>query len=156
MATKTCKRCTESRPLSEFNRDKRSEDGKLSVCGPCYRQERREYRSRNRNRINARQKQERRDRPEATREHRRRSNELQRQAARALLAELKDKPCVDCGVQLPPACMDLDHVRGEKSFPMALGAIKGRSREAVLTEAAKCEVRCPNCHRLRHHRERGE
>lgn len=74
----------------------------------------------------------------------------------AIVAAAKDKPCVDCGTRLPFECMELDHVRGEKRF--AVGHRNSPSRyisiEDLVAEIAKCDVRCPNCHRLRHYRER--
>jgi hypothetical protein len=72
--------------------------------------------------------------------------------------EVRSAPCVDCGMSLPPEVMDLDHVRGEKrfSFSQAEVARPAITPEILEEEIAKCEVRCPNCHRLRHHLERQE
>lgn len=46
-------------------------------------------------------------------------------------------------------------MRGEKLFDIckSSGGIYV-SYEALHAEIAKCDVRCPNCHRLRHHKER--
>lgn len=69
---------------------------------------------------------------------------------RAILLAAKDKPCVDCGIQYPSCVMDLDHVRGVKSCPV--NELERRGSYADLyAEIAKCDVRCSNCHRLRHH-----
>lgn len=73
-----------------------------------------------------------------------------------IIREAKDQPCVDCGICLPAPCMDLDHVRGPKLFsPSQHGKapkIPGKTHEEVVREEiAKCEVRCANCHRLRHY-----
>lgn len=73
---------------------------------------------------------------------------------KAILDAARTGPCVDCGLQLPPECMDFDHVRGEKRFSLSVPYAKGRSEEAIMAEIAKCEIRCPSCHRLRHHNER--
>lgn len=69
-----------------------------------------------------------------------------------MLDAARDAPCVDCGVQLPPSCMDLDHVRGIKSFVLTVTSAKDYSHANIAAEIAKCDVRCPNCHRLRHHK----
>lgn len=46
--------------------------------------------------------------------------------------------------------MDFDHVRGTKSFAISTNTYHiGIAR--LTAEIAKCDVRCPNCHRLRHH-----
>lgn len=74
---------------------------------------------------------------------------------RALL-EAKRRPCVDCGIELPPEVMECDHVRGTKSFALTQGTVRRRTLDAVLAEIAKCDVRCPNCHRMRHYREWNE
>lgn len=53
-------------------------------------------------------------------------------------------PCVDCG-EPDPVVLDFDHVRGRKSYGMAM--IYNMARETLLKELEKCEVRCANCHR---------
>lgn len=73
---------------------------------------------------------------------------------KAILDAARTGPCVDCGLQLPPECMDFDHVLGEKKFSLSVPYAKGRSKEAIMAEIAKCVIRCPSCHRLRHHNER--
>lgn len=77
----------------------------------------------------------------------------------AIIRAAKAGPCVDCGVCLPPAAMDLDHVRGEKLFSVCNWITtrlpKGTNRMDMLRdEIAKCDLRCPNCHRMRHLRDR--
>jgi len=64
---------------------------------------------------------------------------------RAFVAELKNRPCTDCGHKFPSCAMDFDHVRGEKSFQIS----SCRNAEVTLREAEKCEVVCANCHRVR-------
>ena len=70
-----------------------------------------------------------------------------RREARALLWDLKDQPCVDCGGRFHPAAMDFDHVRGTKRYAIVVNNIL---RDDILFELAKCELRCANCHRTRH------
>ena len=66
---------------------------------------------------------------------------------RDLIQALKARPCSDCGIQYPPCVMDFDHLHDKK---FELGAANwSRKFEAILIEAAKCEVVCSNCHRLR-------
>lgn len=71
----------------------------------------------------------------------------------ALILAAKDKPCTDCRIELPPKVMQLDHVRGTKLFAITKG-IHSRSLQALIDEIAKCDVRCPNCHAMRHYLER--
>ncbi len=58
-----------------------------------------------------------------------------------------EHPCVDCG-ETDPIVLDFDHVRGQKSYNVGR-AISGshRSWKSIMTEIAKCDVRCCNCHR---------
>lgn len=54
--------------------------------------------------------------------------------------------------------MEFDHVRGEKRFHFCHAASfklrSGENREdAIRAEIDKCEIRCPNCHKLRHYNE---
>ena len=119
------------------------------------------YRSKHRDRINAKQKAAR-DlmRPQLnarTRELRsqRRSYEAAKskryyEARCKLLIELKSKPCTDCHLTFPSYVMDFDHVRGEKLFGIAHG-MHNHTLDRVLVEIAKCDLVCANCHRIRTH-----
>ena len=71
--------------------------------------------------------------------------------ARETLLTARNKPCTDCGTQYPPEIMNLDHVRGGKPIRVAFTR---PSIPALVAEIAKCEVRCPLCHALRHYNEK--
>jgi hypothetical protein len=71
-----------------------------------------------------------------------------REANKQLLNALKSRPCADCGVQYPPYVMDFDHLRDKK---YNLGWAKNLAVDTILAEAAKCDVVCSNCHRIRTH-----
>lgn len=86
----------------------------------------------------------RKDNPERTKEHHKRY----RDKRRAFLDALKDRPCVDCGIQYPPHVMDFDH-RNSETKTKVLAHMVYMNHEAVLKEAAKCDVVCSNCHRVR-------
>jgi hypothetical protein len=76
-----------------------------------------------------------------------------RQAATVeFLRELRDRPCTDCGGRFHPVQMDFDHRDpSTKSFWLSRATLK--RREDLLAEAAKCDVVCANCHRLRTRRQ---
>lgn len=76
-----------------------------------------------------------------------RSNAKIKTAGRQKLRELKAVPCADCGVQYDPWVMEFDHVRGVKRFNV--GDAVGMGLDALVSEAAKCEVVCSNCHQSR-------
>jgi hypothetical protein len=67
---------------------------------------------------------------------------------RQMLAELKDVPCMDCRGKFPTCVMDFDHGTSAKNFAISTRLVEV-SRERLLTEIAKCEVVCANCHRIR-------
>ncbi|KKL20663.1 hypothetical protein LCGC14_2453200 [marine sediment metagenome] len=78
-----------------------------------------------------------------------------RRAGLRILAEIKLKSgCVDCGYDGHTAALDFDHVRGEKIKDVSR-MVTG-SREKLMAEIAKCEVRCANCHRIKTHDRRLE
>ncbi len=71
---------------------------------------------------------------------------------RALIREVKDVPCMDCGKRYPYYVMDLDHRDPDiKKFNIGVFVIKGTIAE-FWDEVAKCDVVCSNCHRERTHR----
>jgi formate-dependent nitrite reductase cytochrome c552 subunit len=71
-----------------------------------------------------------------------------------LLAELRNVPCADCGCRFPKAAMDFDHRDpSDKSYTVSRMLFR-TSTEEVLREAAKCDVVCANCHRMRTYQRR--
>jgi hypothetical protein len=80
-----------------------------------------------------------------------RERERKRTKIHDLLAEAKSGGCVDCGrTDLPREVLDFDHVFGPREFSPSLAfGIAANKREI-----AKCQVRCPTCHALRHYNER--
>lgn len=64
-----------------------------------------------------------------------------------LISYKLDKGCVDCGYRGHHAALEFDHSLGKKRINIAsCGNIANALRELV-----KCEVRCANCHNIRHH-----
>ena len=69
--------------------------------------------------------------------------------ARVILAELKSKPCQDCGGSFPPCVMHFDHRDpGQKSLTVSALAGAGSIRN-MLEEISKCDLVCANCHAIR-------
>ena len=65
---------------------------------------------------------------------------------RALDAYKIARGCADCGYAEHAVALDFDHVRGSKQ----INVCNAKSLAAAMREAEKCEVRCANCHRVRH------
>lgn len=93
-------------------------------------------------------------RPEAKRASQRRRSQNKYAKRRALIIAAKERPCTDCGIDwLPAEVMQLDHVRGEKSFNLTSGCMSV-SMARLIEELEKCDPRCPNCHAMRHFEEK--
>lgn len=65
-----------------------------------------------------------------------------------LIDYFKLHPCVDCG-ESNPIVLEFDHVSGEKIEAISVMISKQFSKQIILEEINKCEVRCANCHRLK-------
>lgn len=64
------------------------------------------------------------------------------------LADLKSKPCEDCGETSRPESMVWDRVRGSNGF--RIGSHHSHyPEERVIAEIAKCELVCRRCFDLR-------
>jgi len=73
-----------------------------------------------------------------------------RSRKREKIDDLKRVPCADCGGTFHPYVMDFDHREGTlKRFNVSAAIPLGLSIETVMEEAAKCDVVCSNCHRMR-------
>jgi hypothetical protein len=65
-----------------------------------------------------------------------------------MLAYLLMHPCADCE-ERNPVVLDFDHVKGKKEYNVAKMMNSSLSWSKILSEIAKCEVVCANCHRIR-------
>lgn len=75
---------------------------------------------------------------------------LRQNATTEFLRRLREVPCANCGGRFASHQMDFDHRNPtEKSFTLCSGRAALKSQEQILAEAAKCDVVCANCHRLR-------
>jgi hypothetical protein len=88
---------------------------------------------------------------------RRRNPEISRRLAleaqakrKAIVNELKARPCMDCGIQYPPYVMEFDHLDYSTKID-AVSRLLMHSLPKVLAEIEKCEIVCSNCHRVRTH-----
>ena len=94
--------------------------------------------------------------PEELREYRRRrkngqsyrSLKQRRRQRKAELILMFGGRCMDCGYDASPAALEFHH-RDASTKEFGLGNWHG-SWQRLLAEAAKCDLLCANCHRLRH------
>ena len=79
-----------------------------------------------------------------------RRNLERRKAIRALITRAKDRPCADCGVRYPRYVMDFDHRDpAAKRYSIGRDGLSKLTVQEFLSEVAKCDVVCANCHRTR-------
>ena len=65
----------------------------------------------------------------------------------AIIRDAKNRSCIDCNIQYPWYVMDFDHIRGNKVA--AVSKLVHFNPTKLITEIAKCDVVCSNCHRTR-------
>ncbi len=78
-------------------------------------------------------------------------NEKRRKLLYDFVIELKQKPCMDCGILYPHYVMDFDH-RDSISKIATINAMinyHSYSKNKILKEIEKCDLVCANCHRER-------
>jgi hypothetical protein len=90
-------------------------------------------------------------------EHYKQMNNESRRQRRAIwrerLAQLKNRPCKDCGKTYPHYCMDFDHLDSEtKVADIPIMLRRNASERRLLAEIEKTEVVCANCHREREYK----
>lgn len=60
---------------------------------------------------------------------------------------LSNHPYVDCG-NSDIRVLEFDHIKGTKEFTVGSSNV---TLERLEIEINKCEIRCANCHKIRHH-----
>jgi len=134
---KVCTKCKKEQPHAEFYLREHRRDGLSCWCKSCTRAATRET---------ARRHGPRTPTPEWT---------AKLVAAKALAVEARSRPCIDCGLSLPPQVMHLHHRDpAEKEYQVSVLVRRHPAKlDVIRAEIAKCDVLCPNCHSMRHYRE---
>lgn len=76
------------------------------------------------------------------------STMLRRKTRLDLYHSLKNNPCTDCGNIYHLAAMEFDHTSDDKIYNVG-SLFRDAKLDLLLTEIAKCELVCANCHRVR-------
>lgn len=131
---KVCTLCKLPKLLTDFNKKKRSKDGRQSVCRECNKIKSASYYEKNKVK------------------HKRvcglRRDRIKLENKQWIIEYLTTNGCVDCP-ERDIRCLEFDHVRGNKSNNISSLLTDGCSLETLKREIAKCDVRCANCHRKR-------
>jgi hypothetical protein len=135
MADLRCSTCGELRPPSMFSKHRSGLSASCKLCRRAY--ARRHYEA-NRAEYIARAR--------AATDRRRDENALK------LLAYFACHPCVDCA-ESDPVVLQFDH-RQDKEQDISRLLSLGAPWSLIVDEVRRCEVRCANCHRRRHARDR--
>lgn len=126
---KTCNRCKETKPVSEFN--KKRESGVQPYCRPCQGEYQREYYESGRG---------------AVLENIYGNRKKRKKDIRLFLGDYyATHPCVDCG-ETDITVLDFDHLL-EKNFGINKAIADVMSIDKIKAELENGEVRCSNCHR---------
>lgn len=139
-AARPCIKCGRELPPESFSFNDKTSGERKTTCKECVRAYSRKHYLANRDEYIDRAKQK---------------NPGLRAQRRALLAELKAKPCTDCGRTFPAYCMEFDHVNGRtitgRGSPEAISTMitSLRSMASLEAELAKTELVCLCCHRIR-------
>jgi hypothetical protein len=137
--TKICTGCRATLPIDEFNFKDKAADKRQGHCRVCQKKHSRLHYENNTRTVKLR-----------TKERNTRVGAINR----AYVNEyLRQHPCVDCGNN-NIIVLEFDHVRGKKRKEVSHMIDSAFSLDSIIEEIAKCDVRCANCHRIRHHNER--
>lgn len=133
MTTKTCSKCKEVKPLTEFHKRAKATDGLQGQCKTCN--------------IEARK--------EAYRTNKHGNKDITKAITLAakkrnrdyVITYLREHPCTDCGLD-DIVVLQFDHL-GDKKYNISAMLKGSYSITTIQSEIDKCEVVCANCHSRR-------
>lgn len=82
-------------------------------------------------------------------------NNLRKQKLAEWFVDYKSRLRCDCG-ENHPGCLEFHHKSDEKDINVSRMVHFGYSKERILKEIAKCEVKCSNCHQKIHWNHKGK
>lgn len=135
---KTCTKCNEEKPLSEFSFRNISEQKYQAQCKTCIAQRDKDSYNTESRKLSIRKA----------------AKSSQERAKQFLIDYKEEKGCCKCGDKRHYV-LDFHHER-DKEYDVATGVYKGMSTSRLMEEINKCVVICANCHRELHHLERME
>lgn len=136
METKTCITCKQSKSIDNFALRSRSTNVHRSSCKECYNNKKRaNYKSNLTIRLEYKKK-----------------SQSRRREIKKWFKDIKSQyRCVKCG-ESHPACIDFHHLDPTtKVAEVSSMVLMTQSKEAILSEIAKCVPICSNCHRKLHY-----
>lgn len=86
---------------------------------------------------------------ERSKQHKKNNREKRIKILKKILCDAKNKPCVDCGIRYEQYVLDFDHVTKDKKISISKMVNLAYNVDVFLSEMAKCELVCSNCHRVR-------
>ena len=132
---KVCGKCRRELPIEEFNWKVKAKGRRQSYCKRCQSAATKSHYKRN---------------PGPYKE---RALENRWNSIHVIHKYLSENPCIDCG-NSDIRVLDFDHRNPEgKKFNIGKAAHSGYGKETLMQEIAKCDVRCKNCHAIRHEEE---
>ncbi len=87
--------------------------------------------------------------------HKDQAKERRESNSRVIKAVKLAAGCIDCGYNEHSEAMDFDH-QDTTTKKFLVGQPGPRHLRLVVEEVMKCDIRCANCHRVRHNRKRGQ
>ena len=129
---KTCCRCRETKSTKDFSKEKRNKDGFCRACKSCRKEIKKEYYSKNKERILNKQYSKRKE--------------------VALWVQQFKKKCELCE-ESHPACLDFHHLFDKEEGIANIvhrGCLSKEIKKFLIEEIKKCKVLCSNCHRKLH------
>ena len=135
-----CRVCKNDLPLDKFSFRSKKENKRNTCCKECQKLYCRDHYRENKTKHNKR----------------RQKNKIKERIRNQEYVEeyLKTHPCVDCGIS-KPYLLEFDHINKDKYKEVSILVCHGYPIKRLKEEITKCEVRCGNCHRIRHYEENG-
>jgi hypothetical protein len=142
MEDRICVACGATKPIEDYHVKSKATGARHSRCKSCMREYSKQHYEANK---------------QTYIDRARDGKHKSRDRKREVVARLKTKPCMDCGVAYPHYVMEFDHRSGEVKVD-AIANAKNRMQKwgDFEAELAKCDVVCANCHRARTYMRRFE
>jgi hypothetical protein len=142
---KICSLCKINKPLNEFIKDNRRKNGRGYRCLDCHRLS--EYKRANTVNGKISKKKSSLIYYELNSIKLLLKSKNRKIMGAHFINEHKGVPCIDCNLNYPVQCMELDHINFNKIKNVS--EMKSMKLENISKEIEKCEIVCAVCHRIR-------